>query len=419
MSEEVKHVFWEKGPGLRAGIADFKKYVTVKSVTAGFIAAVFGCTGPALVTINAAMNAGFTQVEAVTWLFGIYFFGGCISIFMALYYKTPIVGAFTIPGASMLGVTLMGYSLNEAGGAYIISGVIVLILGVTGLVKIAMKWLPLPIVMGMIAGAMLRFGTGIVTSTAALPIICGAALVGFFIPIFLKKFPPVLGAMVFGVAALIITGGFNMADASFSYIAPQLVLPHFNPALVLSVSIPIAALVIGGDGNAQAIGVLYTQKYKVPINAMTVISGFGGIAAGLVGAHNANIAGPMTAICSSEAAGDAKEGRYTAAVMNGIFFGSFGVLASFAIAFVRVIPGQLIGVLAGLAMINVLISCFQGGFNTGKCKMGAFAALIIAASNVTILSIGSAFWALIGGVLVSLICEKKDFNDLVKGKEEK
>ena len=36
----------------------------------------------------------------------------------------------------------------------------------------------------------------------------------------------------------------------------------------------------------------------------------------LVGAHNANIAGPMTAICSSSEAGP-KEGRYVASVVNG------------------------------------------------------------------------------------------------------
>ena len=46
--------------------------------------------------------------------------------------------------------------------------------------------------------------------------------------------------------------------------------------------------------------------YKAPVNAMTVISGFGGIFSGLVGAHNANIAGPMTAICSSSEAGEDK-----------------------------------------------------------------------------------------------------------------
>ena len=40
------------------------------------------------------------------------------------------------------------------------AGVIVLILGASGLIGKIMRWLPLPIVMAMITGAMIRFGIG-------------------------------------------------------------------------------------------------------------------------------------------------------------------------------------------------------------------------------------------------------------------
>jgi benzoate membrane transport protein len=39
--------------------------------------------------------------------------------------------------------------------------------------------------------------------------------------------------------------------------------------------------------------------------------------------------------------------------------------------------------------------------------MGAFFALAIAASPLTILGVGSAFWALVGGMLVSLLLERR------------
>ncbi len=407
---QTKLGFIEKGPGYKSGLADLKRYFTGKSLTAGIVAAIFGCTGPALVTINASTAAGYSMEQTVSWLFGIYVFGGLISLIMALYFKMPIVGAFSIPAASMLATSLVGYSFNEASGAFLMAGVIVLLLGVTGLIGKVMRFLPLPIVMGMIAGVMLRFGTNIVTSTIAAPIICGAAVFGYFvIPKFIKKLPPVLAALLCGVIAIICTGGLNIESFNFSYIPPQLVLPKFNLASILSVSVPLAALVVGAE-NAQAIGVLYAQGYKVPINAMTIISGIGGICSGLVGAHNANIAGPMTAICSSDAAGDDKDGRYVAAIINGCCFITFGILASFALGFVTAIPSGLINVLAGLAMINVLISSFKEAFTSNHFTLGAFVALIIGASNITILSIGSAFWALFGGVIVSLLCEWKDFD---------
>ncbi|ETA81595.1 benzoate/H(+) symporter BenE family transporter [Youngiibacter fragilis] len=399
----------EEGPGFRSGLKDLKKYLSSKSITTGFVAAVFGCTGPALVTIKASTSAGYTTEQTVSWIFGIYVFGGLISLLMALYYKQPIVGAYSIPGASMLATSLLGFTFNEAAGAFIMAGLIVLLLGLSGLIGKVMKFLPLPIVMGMIGGVMLRFGTGIVTATVALPVVCGAAIAGFFItPKLGKKISPILGAMLFAIIAIMLTGGLDTTGLDFKYIPPQFVAPKFNVATILSVSVPLAALVVGAE-NAQAIGVLFGQGYKPPINAMTVISGIGGMLSGLVGAHNANIAGPMTAICSSEEAGEDKAGRYAASVANGIFFMSFGLVASFAISVIKIIPAPLVSVLAGLAMISVLIGSFKDGFGTGKYKTGAFAALIVGVSGVTFFSIGAAFWALVVGIVVSLIADRRDF----------
>ncbi|AOT71279.1 benzoate/H(+) symporter BenE family transporter [Geosporobacter ferrireducens] len=410
MAEKKTTSLIESGPGIQSGLKDLRKHLNSKTITTGVVAAIFGVTGPALVTIKAATDAGYTEAQTVSWLFGIYVFGGLISLIMGLYYKMPITGAYSIPGASMLGAALVGFSFNEAAGAFMIAGLLVLLLGLSGLMGKVMKWLPLPIVMGMIGGAMVRFGTNIVNSTVAAPIIGFATLIGFFfIPKAMKKFPPVLGGMILGLITAVVTGQVNFATTEFSFIAPQLVVPSFNVSTILSVSVPLAALVVGAE-NAQAIGVLFAQGYKTPVNAMTIISGIGGIVSGLFGAHNANIAGPMTAICSSEESG-AKEGRYAATVLNGILFASFGLIASIAIAFVTTLPSALINILAGLAMINVLTNAFKEGFGLNKFRMGAFTALVIAMSGITIIHIGSAFWALVGGVVVSLVAERKDFDE--------
>jgi predicted benzoate:H+ symporter BenE len=41
-----------------------------------------------------------------------------------------------------------------------------------------------------------------------------------------------------------------------------------------------------------------------------------------------------------------------------------------------------------------------------ELTMGAFFAMIIASSSLTLLGIGAAFWALVGGVLVSILLER-------------
>lgn len=398
----------EKGPGFKSGLTDLPKHLNGSTIASGLISTIFGCTGPCLVTIAAASTAGFTLADTVTWVFGIYVFGGLLGLILSLYYKMPISGAYSIPGATLMGAALAGYSFNEAAGAFIIAGVIVLIIGLTGLIGKIMKVLPLEIVMAMVAGAMMRFGTGIVTNTKADPLVCGGAVLAFLLlPRLTKKIPGVVAALVVGVVLAIATGSFAGDMSGIQWIGPRVVAPKFNASLVLSCSVPLAALVIGAE-NAQAMGVLKAKGYEVPANTMTIASGIGGIVSGLFGAHNANVAGPMTAICASEDAG-AKDGRYVASVVNGLTFAAFGLVAVYAISFVNFIPGGLVNVLAGLAMINVLIGALRDGFSSGKFRIGAFSALCVGLSGITILNVGCAFWALVFGVVVSLICESKDF----------
>ena len=212
------------------------------------------------------------------------------------------------------------------------------------------------------------------------------------------------------MTAAAVTGQMNFANVKYTMVAPSLVMPTFDIGAIISIAIPLAVLVLGAE-NAQAYGVLLSQGYKPPINAMTVISGLCGIVTAFFGGHNANIAGPMTAICSSDEAGEDKEKRYGATVVNGVLFGAFGLIASIAVAFVAGLPKHLIGIIAGLAMIGVLISSFEYAFATKKFRTGAFFALMIAISGVAFFKIASPFWALIGGVVASLIVEPKDFKE--------
>ncbi|MHB0841505.1 benzoate/H(+) symporter BenE family transporter [Stutzerimonas nitrititolerans] len=373
-----------------------------RSISAGVVAALFGCTGPALVVINAAEAGRLSNAQTVAWLFAIYVLGGLISLFLALRYRQPICGAYTIPGAAILSASLTVIPFSDALGAFIMSGLLVFVLGVTGLIGRLMHWLPMSIVMAMIAGAMIRFATGAVDAVVSAPLMAGAAALSFFlITRFSRSVPPVLVAGVVGLVLAYALGQLQPADVDIAWVMPVLTMPTFSIDAFLAITIPLTALVIGAE-NAQATGVLMTEGYRPPVNAMTVISGIGGVLAGLLGGHNANIAGPMTAICSSEQAGDDPRLRYGAALVNGVLFALFGLFAGLAVPFILAFPKALIVVVAGLAMIGVLLGALQQAFQKGgDCQIGAFVALAVAMSQFTLLGISSPFWALLFGVAVS------------------
>ena len=243
-------------------------------------------------------------------------------------------------------------------------------------------------------------------AVSAAPSIAGSAVVAYFLAQrFTRSIPPVLAALVVGLVASLVTGSIKPAAVDLGFVLPQFTMPVFTLAAFFGVAVPLAALVIGAE-NAQAIGVLMAEDYKPPINAMTVISGVGGILAGMMGGHNANIAGPMTAICSSEQAGDDRSKRYGASVVNGVLFGAFGLFAGLAVPLVLALPKPLIGVVAGLAMIGVLLSALQAGFETKQgYQVGAFVALVVAMSPLNLFGVSAPFWSLVFGVAVAMLVD--------------
>ena len=178
---------------LKTNIRDLRGNLNLKTVSAGLVAAIFGCTGPALIIIGGATNGGLTYTETISWLFAVYFFSGILGIILALKFRQPISGAHSIAGAVLVAGALTHFSINEAIGAYLVAHIIVILLGFSGLIDKVMKWIPVPIVMGMIVGVMIRFATEMITSVTISPLLAGVSILVFLLSSrFLKKVPPVL-----------------------------------------------------------------------------------------------------------------------------------------------------------------------------------------------------------------------------------
>ncbi|WP_077620764.1 benzoate/H(+) symporter BenE family transporter [Bacillus sinesaloumensis] len=392
---------------------DLYENLNIHTISSGIVAAIFGCTGPALIIIGGAASGGLTHEQTISWLFAVYFFGGLLGLFLSLKYKQPIAGAYSIAGAVLVAGALSHFSLSEAVGAYLIANLIVLILGITGLINKVMNWIPVPIIMGMIVGVMMRFAIEMITSVEVSPILAGSAILVYLLSSrFIKKIPPVLTALVVSVLLAVVMNEFNFSNVQSSFVLPQLELPTFSFNAIISLSIPLAILIICTE-NAQSTGILMAKGYKPPISAMAVFGSILGFIASFFGAHAINTAGPMTAICASDESGK-KEGRFAASTTNGVLFASFGVFAAFVVPFVIAMPGVIVSTIAGLAMIGVLLNSLKIAFSDTKFQMGAFFAFVIGMSGVNFFNIGAPLWAIVGSILVSLLIERNDFEKKIR-----
>ena len=199
-----------RGNQFYTNFKDLRQNFNLNTVSAAVVTATFGCTGPALIIIGGAANGGLTYEQTISWMFAVYFFSGLLGIYLALKYRQPLSGAFTVAGAVLVAGSLTHFSLNEAIGAYLIANLIVMILGVSGLIDKVMKWMPIPIVMGMIVGVMIKFAIEMITSITVSPLLAGSAIGAFFLSSrFLKKVPPVLTALIVVIPLAFFTNSFQ------------------------------------------------------------------------------------------------------------------------------------------------------------------------------------------------------------------
>ncbi|MCL6408557.1 benzoate transporter BenE, partial [Dickeya dadantii] len=134
------------------------KDVTFSTLITGFVAVLVGYTSSAAIIFQAAEAAGASAVQIGGWLSMLGIAQGLASISLSLYYRAPILAAWSTPGAALLVTSLPGTSLNEAIGVFLFASALIFICGITGLFARLMNVIPQAISAAMLAGILLRFG---------------------------------------------------------------------------------------------------------------------------------------------------------------------------------------------------------------------------------------------------------------------
>ena len=344
----------ETGFGIGAGIRDLPKSLTLSALTYGVTAWLFAVTGPFLIYVNAARQGNLSALELNSWIFGGYFVCGLLSVALSLYYRLPLLAAITIPGGVLVASALTHLRFEEIIGAYLVTGVLITAVGATGAVKRGMEWLPMPITMAMVAGILLPFGMGIITSLQQTPLVSGMTLIAYLSVSLVKplarRFPPVLGAIIVGLIAVAAVGEANWRLLTFGIAEFKFFTPQFTWPAAVELVIPLALTVIAVQ-NAQGIAILQNMGYRPPLDAVTITSGVGSILVAPFGSQSVCLAGPMTGIVTNPSVGP-KESRYAAALVTGILWMVFGLFSPMATALSQILPASLVNLLAGLALLE-------------------------------------------------------------------
>ncbi|MBP1154988.1 MULTISPECIES: benzoate/H(+) symporter BenE family transporter [unclassified Paenibacillus] len=372
-----------------------------QNVTSGIITALLACTGPVILLIDAANAAGFSRPMLISWIFAVYFFGGLLNLVLSLMYKIPTSGAHSITAAAFLSTAVAGFSVSELAGSYIMAGIVIAIVGFSGVFEKWLRYIPRAMLDAMLAGLVLTYIVKMVPALKQAPIIGGFALLGFLaMPKLSKKIPPIIGVLLFAVIGLWISGSYTpMNEAAFVW--PQTVMPSFSTNAFISITIPVAVLILSND-IAVALAALRKNGYEPPANRILAISGLATTFVGFFGGHAAVVGGIMSAICSQDEAGP-KHKRYWGAAVSGGLVLLFGLFAWGAVSLIEVLPPSFITIVAGFTMVGVLMNSLQSAFSESSYRYSTVFAFAIAVSNVSFLGIAAPVWSLMFGVFSAKI----------------
>ncbi len=375
----------------------------------GFVAFLFGATGPLAIILSVGTNGGLSQAEIASFVFGVFAINGAITILLTWAYRQPLAMFWTIPGTVLMGPALAHLSFAEVVGAFYATGVVVLVLGWTGMARRVLELIPMPIVMAMVAGIFLKFGVDIVRSLHGDFAIAGAMVVTFFgltaLPRAAKAMPPLIGALLAGAVVAVASGKFAPgALGGLQLVQPVVTLPVFSLRAMIELVAPLTITVVLVQ-HGQGLAVLTAAGHKPPMTAVNIAAGIGGLLSALVGAVCTSLTGPTNALITS--AGPL-ERHYATALVTAFLAILFGLMAPTFTQLMLSAPKELILTLGGLAMLRVLLGGFMAAFK-GPFAFGALTCLIITVSDLPVLNIGAAFWGLVAGVAVSLLVERQDF----------
>lgn len=375
------------------------------NIAAGMTAGLFYAFGAIPVHLDAMASLGLSSRAAVSWFFVTFMTSAFGSLFLTLRYRLPIPIGWSIPALVFLAGTGGRYSHAEMAGASLVAGFVIVALGLLGIGERLMRWLPLSIVMGMFAGNILGTASGTFKQLETQPLVVGTAIAGYVGARAVGRSwcPPMAGAVAAGVFVAAIAG--QVHPDAFAWSAPiaEPIRPAFDPVSVVALSIPLIVMAIG-MGSVQGIGFLIGEGYRPPVRLLTIWLGATTLVNATFGGHIAIIQNNGVAVLGGPDAGP-RDQRYVGSVVASVLAFLLGLCAATAGSILAIFPAGFVPALAGLALLTVLMDALRKATQT-ELPMGAFFALTIAASRVTLLGIGAAFWALVGGLAVSFFLER-------------
>ncbi|MEU9336639.1 benzoate/H(+) symporter BenE family transporter [Streptomyces sp. NPDC048290] len=372
------------------------------AVVAGLIAVLVGTASSAAVVFTAAEAAGASADELASWMLSLGVGLGLTSIGLSLRYRTPVVTAWSTPGAAVLATALVGATMAQAVGAFLVSAALITISGLTGWFARVMDRIPVALASGLLAGILVSFGTELFSAMRGS---FGTVFPMFAVYLLCRRWLPryaVVAALATGAVAASLSGTVHLGGVDLALAAPVFTAPEFSWQVIVGAGLPLFVVTMASQ-NLAGVAVLRNDGYDVPVSPLIGWTGATNLLLAPFGCFGLNLAAITAAICTGPQAHEDRDRRFLAGVWVGVFYLIIAAFGGTVAALLIALPEPLIAGIAGLGLLSTIISSLSSALADEDWRESAAVTFLATASGVTLLGVGSAFWGLLAGVLTAVV----------------
>ncbi len=376
--------------------------ISLSAIAAGFVAVLVGFTSSAAIVFHAAQSLGASTAEIGSWMWALGMGMGLTCIGLSLRYRMPVVTAWSTPGAAMLVGTTAGLPLSDAIGAFVLTAVLTVIAGFSGLFERLIDRIPVALAAGMLAGVLLRFGLDAFVSVQTQPAMVLTMLAVYLVSRRLLPRYAVVATLLAGLAVAGAQDLLRFEQLRLELAQPVFTMPTLSLAAVVGIALPLFIVTMTSQ-NVPGVAATRAAGYRLPISPVLGWIGAVNTALAPFGGYALNLAAITAAICMGPEAHEDPRRRYVAAMAAGFFYLIVGLFGATVAALFVAFPGELVMAIAGIALFGTIGNALATATQDPAQREPALIAFLVTASGIQIAGIGAAFWGLVAGLLALLV----------------
>ncbi|GAB3366396.1 MULTISPECIES: benzoate/H(+) symporter BenE family transporter [Giesbergeria] len=376
---------------------------SLSALTAGLLAVIISYAGPLVIFFQAGQSAQVSPEMMSSWVWAISFGAGLSGLLLSWWLKVPVVTAWSAPGTALLVTLFPAITLEQAVGAYLLSGLVMLLMGLSGYFDKLIQSIPKGIASGMMAGILFQFGVGAFQAAKTAPVLA-LSMIGIYL-LFRRLLPRycLVILLLAGLGLAVLLEGVSLSGVPWALAQPTFITPEWTWEATLSLAVPLVLVSVTGQ-YLPGMAILRSAGYSTAARPIIVSTSMASLVVACFGGINIVIAAITAALCTGKDAHEQANQRYIAGMANGLFYLIGGSFASSIIWLFAALPQTLIAVLAGLALMGAIAGSLVNAINEVDHREASIITFLATASGMTLWGLGSAFWGvLIGGVAYVLL----------------